>query len=666
MSNHTESLIEATGDAATPHTPAPLPNDGDGLKRTVDMRSPDDDADAVKKHKIDDFDSDSDEDSNLPPGQTNGIPNDLKPFMLGPEGATGGSNKVDSLPKVDTPDRPSNASPTKTTVIDGRPIPAFTPMETASPRSIRLRSNYVNKNDLETMLANLRVNIRNDMRDEYEKHLQTEVNQAVDLRMQNVMESFVRPEVNNIVQNTLHSATNSIQSLSKAYTQVEHEVRTHGLLLTGMDETMKSIPEMIQARVDEAMAPRDQQIQNLNLRLQEKDEQLKEQKEMLEVVTRQERVDVLLIDGFLVERGKTLKTNVCENIKYYFDEDIDTGAIKHVSRFGPNGEDGMPKSLRVKFHDPDFKNMLMNKKGKLRGTSVYIREHLTAHQLDIYTQAKQAQKNDVLYKVWQRNGQIFGCDTENDRGSVIHDLDALLNINSAIESKKGEEPMESSGMGLDEIKATAAAPNIESRDDFPSLEEIKGNFMKKQKAKEYGRNRPGIRGTGRGHDGSSSKERDAQSEDRKSSEGRTRRPGRGRGRGRGGGRGRPRARGRGRFGSFPPSTRGGASGISTSNENQMKKDQKQSPNLSGNMANNSLEAASGQPKSSGQETNSSQQPYSFFPSSHHMVGFNPNAGFVPYPIYPPFRSGPRYPMGVPPFAPDYNFHMQAFYPGGGH
>ena len=572
MSNPTVPSIGTPAASATPQTPSiSIPNESDGIKRTVDMRSPEEE-ETGKKHKSDDIDSDPEEDSNLPPGQSNGIPADLKPFMLGPVSSAGSKNQVNNSPGVSpiaTPDRPSSTSPTKTTVIDGRPIPAFTPMDTASPRSLRLRSNYVNKNDLETMMTNLRINIRKDLREEYEQRLQAEVNQAVDIRMQNVMENFVRPEVNKIVQNTVQTTSNSVQALSNSYTNMEQEINTHGLLLVGMDDTMKSIPEMIQARVNEAVAPFNQLVQNLNLRLDEKEEQLKEQKEMLEVVTRQERVDVLLIDGFLLERGKSLKLNVCENIKYYFEEDIDPSAIKHVSRFGQNGDDGMPKSLRVKFHDPDFKNMLMNKKGKLRGTDVYIREHLTAHQLDIYTQAKQAQKNEVLYKVWQRNGQIFGCDTENDRGSVIHDLDALLNINLAIESKKGEEPMESSGMGLDEIKATAAAPDVHSHDEFPSLDDIKGNFMKKQKAKEYGRNRPGRMGSGRGQDGTSSKDRERSKDEQYIPVDRSRRPGRGRGgRGRGRGRSRPRGRGRGRSSLYPPSARGGTSGTTTSSETQ--------------------------------------------------------------------------------------------------
>ena len=106
-----------------------------------------------------------------------------------------------------------------------------------------------------------------------------------------------------------------------------------------------------------------------------------------------------MVDGFYLKRGKSLKTNVVENIKYYFDVDIKVEEIKHVSRFGSSELGEIPHSLRIKFHDPDFKNKLMSLKGKLKGTEVFIREHLTAHQLDVYTQAKLAEKNKILHNV---------------------------------------------------------------------------------------------------------------------------------------------------------------------------------------------------------------------------------------------------------------------------
>ena len=107
----------------------------------------------------------------------------------------------------------------------------------------------------------------------------------------------------------------------------------------------------------------------------------------------------LLADGFYMERGKSLKLNVCENLNYYSDMDVKPEELKHVSYFGRSGQDGLSRSLRVKFHDPDLKNKLMSLKGKLHGTELYIREHITAHQLDIFIQAKIAPKNKFLFNV---------------------------------------------------------------------------------------------------------------------------------------------------------------------------------------------------------------------------------------------------------------------------
>ncbi len=71
-------------------------------------------------------------------------------------------------------------------------------------------------------------------------------------------------------------------------------------------------------------------LTNLKLRLEEKEEKIKEQQEEIELIKRQDRIDILLADGFYLECGKSLKENVCENIKYYFQQDIKPEQIKHV------------------------------------------------------------------------------------------------------------------------------------------------------------------------------------------------------------------------------------------------------------------------------------------------------------------------------------------------
>ena len=78
------------------------------------------------------------------------------------------------------------------------------------------------------------------------------------------------------------------------------------------------------------MVPQDQMLTNLRLRLEEKEEKIKEQQEEIELIKRQDRVDVLLADGFYVEKGKSLKENVVINIKYYFDMDIKAEQINHL------------------------------------------------------------------------------------------------------------------------------------------------------------------------------------------------------------------------------------------------------------------------------------------------------------------------------------------------
>ena len=103
-----------------------------------------------------------------------------------------------------------------------------------------------------------------------------------------------------------------------------------------------------------------------------------------------------------------------------------------------------------------------------------------------------------------RNGLVSGCDSAEEPGVLIHDLDALLTINQAIASKEGSEPMDT--LGLNEIRTSERAPEIPSLDDFPPLESIKGTILKKQKEQEYRRGRGRQRSSGPARVSSSSRD----------------------------------------------------------------------------------------------------------------------------------------------------------------
>ena len=221
----------------------------------------------------------------------------------------------------------------------------------------------------------------------------------------------------------------------------------------------------------------------------------------IETIQRQDRIDTILIDGFTINKNNSLKINVCENIAHHLGITLHPCEIKLVSRFGSVGSDGLPKSLRVKFHNPDIKNMLMSLKGSLFGSEVFLKEHLTGRQLDILTQAKIVERNQVLFKAWPKNDLIYGMDFENDKPKLIHDLDGLLSVNRAyehVQQKKegkkagGDEAMDTLGSqenpGLDEINhaASASVDPLSStyEEDFPKLPVFDNGFLKAQKPRD--------------------------------------------------------------------------------------------------------------------------------------------------------------------------------------
>ena len=154
MSDTNPDLIAPSGVASTPSTSCPNnsasvkrantmrspdaeENDSASVKRTNTMRSPDAEDDVIKKSKgNDDNDSDlsdfSEDQNQLPPGKSNGIPCELKPLMLDAVGPHQVSN-TDSL-LTDSPDRRDRSTVPTVHTVNGRPIPNFMAMDTESPR----------------------------------------------------------------------------------------------------------------------------------------------------------------------------------------------------------------------------------------------------------------------------------------------------------------------------------------------------------------------------------------------------------------------------------------------------------------------------------------------------------------------------------------------------
>ena len=160
-------------------------------------------------------------------------------------------------------------------------------------------------------------------------------------------------------------------------------------------------------------------------------------------------MDSLIVEGFKIDKSKSLKENVVSNMEQTLGICLFESEIKKVKRFGPDGDDGLPKHLIITFYDPEVKSNLMRLKGRLCTTDVYFREQLTQRQNDIFIQAKQAKKNRLLHNAWSKDGQILGVEHPESKPTLIHDLDYLIQANSAFAPSQHQNPGAAAAMETD-------------------------------------------------------------------------------------------------------------------------------------------------------------------------------------------------------------------------
>ena len=200
-------------------------------------------------------------------------------------------------------------------------------------------------------------------------------------------------------------------------------------MFKGHQDLLGKLPTIVDTRVNLSMAFRDERLEGLSVNIQELNQQVKIIDDEIDSLHRYNRMGTLLIDGLILDDNKSLKENVIDEIYRVLNVTLFNEDIQLVSRFGlPNGKEP-PKSIRVVFYDPEIKNNLMAMKGRLRPNDIYFKEYLTPKQLDLYIQAKRAQKNDILYNAWSKNGLVYATETENGEVGRLSDLQALVAAN---------------------------------------------------------------------------------------------------------------------------------------------------------------------------------------------------------------------------------------------
>ena len=154
-------------------------------------------------------------------------------------------------------------------------------------------------------------------------------------------------------------------------------------------------------------------------------------------------------------------------MKLHLDIKMYHSDIKRVKRFGPPGDDGLPKNLSVTFYNSQLKEDLMRLKGRLRPGPVFFREHLTQHQNGILIEAKRAKRNNLLHNVWTSGGQVMGAELMESRPVLIHDLETFTKANDKADIKAGRIPVQPDSDGFRQPRRTWPAQPIRRGDDDP-------------------------------------------------------------------------------------------------------------------------------------------------------------------------------------------------------
>lgn len=171
------------------------------------------------------------------------------------------------------------------------------------------------------------------------------------------------------------------------------------------------------------------EVKNLKVLLSEKDEVINGLEKRIDDLEQHTRVDEVIINGLEtkhrsyarvaaagtgcamegenapVEELQTLEQQV-ESFLAKKDIIIDTKDISACHLLPSKQKTAIP-TIVIRFANRKRKDDLLRQARKLRGSGVYINEHLTRKNADIARQARSLWKQKKIQATWTRNGRVF-------------------------------------------------------------------------------------------------------------------------------------------------------------------------------------------------------------------------------------------------------------------
>ncbi len=371
---------------------------------------------------------------------------------------------------------------------------------------------YATKDDLVKMEDRIVDRVTKAISAHFEHQLADQIKKSVDAAMVVINEKLEivkndlaqeQRKFNGFVENYNHTIATRIDEALNLKLTEKMTPHIHHAINVQVDQAVNAklqgnLGPEIDRLIEAKMLPRDQLVKGAVAAVAENVSRFAKIEGQMEMDERAQRIDTLIIDGFTFTKGKSLKEIVIDNMWHHLGVQLFKSDLRHVARFGGDGDDGLPKSLKVMFVDVDLKNEILRSKGLLKNPQVVFREYLTEKQNDILNQAKLARKNNLLGSAWSQNGLIFANYEPFEHPTLLHNLQSLKVANDkAAGLDPGIEAMETENgpVTVDDISKDLL--------EFQRLNSRNPRRRQQQNANQrgQGRGRGGRGGHGRGGQG---------------------------------------------------------------------------------------------------------------------------------------------------------------------
>lgn len=189
------------------------------------------------------------------------------------------------------------------------------------------------------------------------------------------------------------------------------------------------------------------QVSGYKMKLKKKDDQIKEMEKRLDDVEQYYRMDDLIISG-LKTRHRAYSSVAAENNADDTTAETETLEVQVIQFFGSkdihiqrnqisacftlprnNKNRSTPPAIIIRLINRKDKIALLQQGFKLKGTGVFVNEHLTRKNGNIAYAARQLKKAKKIKATWSRNGKVYirsiGATPEEERAVRVKEMEEL-------------------------------------------------------------------------------------------------------------------------------------------------------------------------------------------------------------------------------------------------